>query len=622
MTGDAHRVVGKVLGWQVLFSLIAGVLVGALAPYLILLTGAVALHGPLAVGLGIWAGSAGGTLRTWLKLRRYQYLLRGLTLSSASIDRREVVRLTEEPARTTFRWLVWTCVGLGLCTVAWRPGVIDLTTGITLFLLGVVLVATASLPLFVLVRRAVVRAIELVPPEVMREVLLTAEKSGLMRQRMSRRLMAALVTPVLFIALGSALVTNAHLRRADELNREESARMFARTALERTPGALWSGGLSEAIARAEELGYRGRIQSTSVEYSIKRGEDGMVIMSTPLDQGGALVTFSGSTVGVLTLEMVAIAVIAATIAAFLGILLGRGLHSDLFNASRRLQVLGTDTVMSGGTLFAEPARFRVVSRLGSAIESLAERFRVFFEAQVRAIGAREGAARMRGLFFASVSHDLKSPLNAILGFTDLVRQRAAVSVGQAESLALIDQRGRELLALIETILDAARVEAGQLTLIKDYQPINQLLNDAIDKGKDLAGGASTAVACEIANDVPEVCVDLVRMPRALATMIGYALRTSKQPFVHIRADARKDEVRIEIEVPGRGFSTRQLEAILDPARQPGAGEHRGMALGLHLARAVIELHEGSVRVERRGPEGVSFRVRLPRSPSTDTLLAS
>src|SRR5262249_56857985 len=102
--------------------------------------------------------------------------------------------------------------------------------------------------------------------------------------------------------------------------------------------------------------------------------------------------------------------------------------------------------------------------LERAIELLAERFRVFARAQERAILAREAGTRTRGLFFASVSHDLKSPLNAILGFAELVRQDT-LTPGQAESLEVIDRRGRELLALIETILDAARVEAGQLALV-------------------------------------------------------------------------------------------------------------------------------------------------------------
>ena len=90
--------------------------------------------------------------------------------------------------------------------------------------------------------------------------------------------------------------------------------------------------------------------------------------------------------------------------------------------------------------YASPAAHRRAIALECG---LAARFRVFAQAQERAISARKATARMRGLFFASVSHDLKSPLNAILGFTELVRKSETLSAGQSESLSLIDRRGRE-----------------------------------------------------------------------------------------------------------------------------------------------------------------------------------
>src|SRR4029077_18520784 len=179
--------------------------------------------------------------------------------------------------------------------------------------------------------------------------------------------------------------------------------------------------------------------------------------------------------------------LGTAIAGGLGIALGHALGKDLRAATRDVRMLGTDAVLSGGTHVVRAARFRVVARLGTAIERLAARFRVFAQAQERAISARTATARMRGLFFASVSHDLKSPLNAILGFTELVRKSETLSAGQSESLSLIDRRGRELLALIETILDAARVDAGQLSLVVDACDAHLMLAEAVAKGKDLGG---------------------------------------------------------------------------------------------------------------------------------------
>jgi len=319
-------------------------------------------------------------------------------------------------------------------------------------------------------------------------------------------------------------------------------------------------------------------------------------------------------VGVLSLESLLIALFSVAFASLIGGALGVALSEDLRLATRGVRLLGTDIVMSG-TSIGRPARFRVVGEMKQAIDEVAGRFRVFAQAQVRAIESREAATRMRGLFFASVSHDLKSPLNSILGFTAIVRQREPITEGQSESLALIERRGRELLALIETILDAARVEAGQLVLVHDAVKINELFSAAIAKGKDLGGERQVEVVSEFAEGIPPVYVDRVRMARALATFVGHAIRTADRESVRVRALRADDKhVTVEVEVPSRRFEAVKLEAMLDPSRQPGTSPHRGLALALGLARSVVQLHMGSVTVEDRNAGEAAFLVRLPVEP--------
>jgi len=192
---------------------------------------------------------------------------------------------------------------------------------------------------------------------------------------------------------------------------------------------------------------------------------------------------------------VAVGLLAVLVAGALGALFGRALADDLANATRSVRLLGTENVMRGSAQIARPARFAVVADLGRAIEELTERFRVFAGAQERALDARAAAQRMRGLLFASVSHDLKSPLNAILGFAELVSQDE-LTAAQRESLELITKRGRELLGLIETILDAARVEAGQLNLTPRPTNVGRLVAEGGAQGaragerRGRAGGES------------------------------------------------------------------------------------------------------------------------------------
>ncbi len=601
----------RVLASHAGFSLGAAAVVALLAPELLLLRAPQYLAALSSLFWSVLAGEALGLIHAWWSLRRHRYLLRALTLGSGAVEPFQVEALSRELWRVTVGWVAPAVVALGLVASVLRPPTIDLTTGISLGLMGIVIVATATLPFYVVLRASFARALELVSPHITREVVREAARHRVPRRRLARQLIAAVATPVAFVSLGAALIANAHLRRADERARYETARALARSAFEAGPGVVQGAGLADAREQAELLGFNSSISAFPHEYSVTRGDEGISVLTTPLDEGSATLRFSGSTVSVLSVRSLVVALLAVGIAAGLGIALARTLRRDLRVATKGVREL-TAGALSTGTRYVRRARFRAVGRLALAIERLAVRFRVFARAQKRAIEAREAATRMRGLFFASVSHDLKSPLNAILGFTEVVRQTEDLSPGQLESLNLIDRSGRELLALIETILDAARVEAGQLDLVRDNITIPDLFEQSIEKGRDLGGHADIAVVGEIPGHLPKLQIDRVRITRALATFVGHAMRTAEESPIRLRATADDhDVVDIEVSVPSQRFSAAQLESLLDPSGSPGTAEHRGLALGLSLARNVIGFHQGTVRVEDRGAKGTAFCVHLP-----------
>jgi signal transduction histidine kinase len=621
MSAAATRLVPRVVGIEIGFSVGSAALVGLLSPYFLLLNGPVAAQGAGALALGVATGGVAGSLYAALRLLRYRFVLRALAVGSQAVEARELFALSGEPKSVLAGWLTPSAAGIATFTIGLRPPILDLTTGITLALLGAVITAAASLPLFALVRAAFSAALELAPHEVMREVVEDAERAGAIGQRVSRRMLAAVTTPVVVLALGAALIVSAHVRRADEREREETARVFVRAALDAGPGPHPFSGIDNALERGKELGFFARRNDATTNYVVTRTDDGMAILRAPLDSGSAQVRFSGSTVGFLSIPSVIVTLVALLVAGFLGNRLGSSLALDLRSATRNVRELGTDLVVSGmtsGTRILRAARFHVIAKLGSAIEHLAQRFRVFAKAQERAIEARKAAARMRGLFFASVSHDLKSPLNAILGFTELVRKNEPLTAGQAESLNVIEHRGRELLALIETILDAARVEAGQLKLVVDEMDVAALLNEATLKGRELAAEFERPVVIEAAPEMPRLRVDHVRMPRAIATLVAHALRTSEAATVRVTASVQEGYlVRVDVELMSSDFNAVRLESMLDPNRDPGVGEHRGLALGLRLSRAVTELHGGKLIVSSRGVGG-ALSVLLPfRLPPRD-----
>ena len=107
---------------------------------------------------------------------------------------------------------------------ALRPDVIPPANALTLGLFATIILAAASLPLLLVVRRDFVRLMEQVPPQVMADIIDAQVRSGRLRGRTSRRLLAALATPVAFLAIGSALIAGAHVRSLDEQSRRDTAR--------------------------------------------------------------------------------------------------------------------------------------------------------------------------------------------------------------------------------------------------------------------------------------------------------------------------------------------------------------------------------------------------------------
>ncbi len=614
MNPAAARLASRVIVSLLAFSIATGVLLVFLIPGLLLLDPSVAAG---AVDREIMALAVAAVVALslgFVELRKHRFLLRALALGSRSVEAFEMQELGNQPGRLTRRWLIPHLVAQAIFVTKFRPAVLGITTGTSLALLAAVVVSAASLLFYVVVRSLFLRATELASPETMREVVEAAERAGRARFRIQRRLRTAVATPVALVAIGSALIANAHLRRADEYSREATARAVARATLESTPGVVESAGLEDAMERAEELGFSARRVPETRPYSVVQGDEGISVLTTPLDVASAILRFHGSTVPVLGLAPVIVALLTVVLAAALGGALGRAHSLDLEHATEGIRLLGTEAVIRGGRLSVRPPRFSVVGELEGAIERLAERFRVFARAQERAILAREAATRTRGLFFASVSHDLKSPLNAILGFAELVRLET-LTPGQAESLDVIDRRGRELLALIETILDAARVEAGQLSLIIEREKTSELFGDAFAKARDLGGDKSVDIIGEIGDGVSELTVDRVRMGRALATLVVLAARQARLASVRVRAAADgKGFANISVEVASRRGAQRLVRMLAAAGQPGGGGEHRGLALSLSLARSIIELHGGSLSAVETSSGSPAFVVKLALPP--------
>jgi signal transduction histidine kinase len=605
----AGRFSQRVVARQALMGLAAWLILATFAPKLLVLDWEVTL-GVLSV-LAVLAllSFAASTAMALFALRKHRFIIRAIGLGAGTVEPQHLAPIAELPSSLTFRWFGVSslCAALGLVPGV-RPAMLDDGRAVSLFILAITILSAAAIPSYVLIRRATINLLEVAPLEQLTMLLETLELKQIPRRRLTLRVLLAVAAPVALMGTGAVLVTHAHLRTLTEQSRRTTALLIARAALEPGPGTgtMDLTGRGDAIAAAAGYGFLARIEpgtSELTEPTMIREADGQLMVATPLEQGQAVIHFSADLTPEDTTAAVVVALLAVLIAGGLGGLFGRALGDDLVLATRSVQALGNESVLRGDRArIARPARFAVVESLGRAIEELTARFRVFAAAQERALDIRAAAQRMRGLLFASVSHDLKSPLNAILGFAELVAQEP-LTAAQRESLQLITRRGRELLALIETILDAARVEAEQLTLMPRPTDVRRLIAEALRKARELCGEMEMPIAVEVADGLPWVPADPAYATRALAVIIAHALRVAagdpSARVVRVRATApsgersRGERVTIDVEYGSRELQNGELERLF--ARQ-ATGRGQGLTLGLSLARSVIELHGGAVDV--------------------------
>jgi signal transduction histidine kinase len=606
--------------------------VGIFAPRLLVLEDDVAA-GVLSAGVTIAALAVVTTaVMSLVALRRHRPLLRALAVGDADLGPADLGRFAELPSALTSRFFVTSSlIALVVLVPGVRPDKLDDGRAVSLIILAITIFGGAAIPHYVLTRQATVEVLELSPVDPLHALLDALEMSRTPWRRVTRRLLLAAVAPVALMGAGAVLVTHAHLRTLVEQSRRTTALLIARAALEAAPSppehateadrreaeGRTRRGREAAALKAAELGFSVKMDTASADLRepvLSREPGGELVATAPLDGAVARISFSADLDPATITGSVAVGLLAVVLAGVLGSLFGRTLADDLAQATRSVRLLGTESVIRGGsTQIARPARYALVADLGRAIEELAQRFRVFAAAQERALDARAAAHRMRGLLFASVSHDLKSPLNAVLGFAELVGQ-GPLTDAQRESLDLIQRRGRELLGLIETILDAARVEAGQLDLAVRPAMVGRLVAEAMRKARELAGDVDAPLEIDIAEDVPAVPADPAYATRALAVIIAHGVRTaaadgSTRPTRVTAMRARDAErVNIDVDYGSREVTRDELEMLF--ARQ-ATGRGRGLTLGLSLARSVIELHGGAVEVQEQSDGGVLCRVWFP-----------
>ncbi len=234
-------------------------------------------------------------------------------------------------------------------------------------------------------------------------------------------------------------------------------------------------------------------------------------------------------------------------------------------------------------------------------------------------GARaeaEGLATARDEFLAVVTHELRSPLNAIRGWAHVLRKSGALDPMQEKALDAIDRNTQAQARLVDDLLDSQRILCGNLELAMSRLPLATLLDEAVENLQPTA--RAKGIRLELTHDASlgSVTVDVNRLRQALTNLVSNALKfTPEDGVVQVRSSRRDDAVCIEVADTGAGLEPAQLPFVFDRFRQADGSNSRrqnGLGLGLSLAQQLVELHGGRIEVHSAGPgHGSTFTVVLP-----------
>ena len=235
----------------------------------------------------------------------------------------------------------------------------------------------------------------------------------------------------------------------------------------------------------------------------------------------------------------------------------------------------------------------------------------------RDITDRKKLERQRADFVAMLTHDIKNPLAAILGYVELLMEEEVGRHTKEEEdfLQRLKDNALTINALVGNYLDLARVEAGQLTLHKTVQKVEEILQHVVEQHSGVARRRQIVVTVQIASNLPAVVSDESALERVFTNLLRNALKfTPETGRVEIRAMRHPTENSLVVEIrdTGPGVAPEDIPFLFERYRRTKLTRHQeGTGLGLFIVKTFVEAHGGYVEVEGNLGRGACFRVALP-----------
>jgi two-component system, cell cycle sensor histidine kinase PleC len=305
---------------------------------------------------------------------------------------------------------------------------------------------------------------------------------------------------------------------------------------------------------------------------------------------------------------------------------------QLRNADGRWYMLRSHRMPSGHTLVAhwditdqkrhELEMQEARDRLTHQAEELRQLAGDLERARAEAVSARrraEQANASKSRFLANMSHELRTPLNAIIGFSEVIKDQLFGPAGvprYVEYARDVHGAGIHLLALIDDILDLAKIEAGRLDIKMEQVELAELMDASVRLMEQTARDHGLDLVTRLPDDLPPLSADRRAAVQMLLNLLSNAVKFTPRGGTVTVSAARAEDGGIDLSVAdtGIGIAPQHLDHVFEPFAQvsgPIARRHKGTGLGLSLVRHLIGLHGGTARISSAVGRGTTIVLHFP-----------
>ena len=227
-------------------------------------------------------------------------------------------------------------------------------------------------------------------------------------------------------------------------------------------------------------------------------------------------------------------------------------------------------------------------------------------------------ARAKSYFFSTVSHDIRTPLNAIIGFSEMLKAGFETEAERGQAIDAILLSGKTLLGLVNDILDLSKLESGKMEILPEPTDCSRLVRGVVDVFRAAAGKPGLEIRCSVP-DMPPLMIDPQRLRQIIFNIIGNAVKFTEKGYVEVRAtykrpgDAPAGTFRLEVEDTGCGISPEDLRRIGDAYVQVGSklARNGGTGLGLAICTQLATAMGGGLGAVSTPGKGSTFTITLP-----------